>query len=207
MTANPIGLIIVGVGLLVAAIVWIALKTTWFGDLWKAVWGGIKSYFEFVIGAYQTGIRWIVSGGEWLLTQIKNIPAGIGAAFSGIGQLITWPFRTAFNFVSTAWNNTIGKLSWTIPGWVPVVGGKSISAPRLPQFHGGGTVPGRPGDQVLALLEGGEEVRSRSAAGQGPTVFEFRGDGGRFANIMIDMLADAINSRGGVDVVFGRSGG
>ncbi|WP_432001234.1 transglycosylase SLT domain-containing protein [Streptomyces sioyaensis] len=42
MTANPIGLIIVAIAALVAAIVWVALKTTWFQTAWRASWNAIK---------------------------------------------------------------------------------------------------------------------------------------------------------------------
>lgn len=42
MTANPIGLIILAVVALIAIIVLIATKTTWFQDLWKVVWTAIK---------------------------------------------------------------------------------------------------------------------------------------------------------------------
>jgi len=204
MTANPIGLIIVAVAALVAGIIWVATQTDWFGRLWKAVWGGIVSYFNWVVGNYQAAIGLIVRGAKWIGDALGAVPGLLKSAWSGLVSIITWPFRTAFNFISTAWNNTVGRLSWSVPGWVPIVGGKTISAPRLPQFHGGGTVPGRPGDQVLALLEGGEQVSSRSAAGAGRTVFEFRSDGSRWANMMVDELAAAVNARGGVDVVFGR---
>jgi len=43
MTANPIGLIVAGIVLLIGAIVLIATKTTWFQDIWSAAWGAIKA--------------------------------------------------------------------------------------------------------------------------------------------------------------------
>lgn len=140
LTANPIGLIVVGIGLLIAAIVLIATKTTWFQDIWNAAWGWIKNTAMNV---------W-----DWL----KSLPDKIGDAFSRIAGFISAPFRAAFNFVSDAWNNTIGKLRWTVPSWVPFVGGNSISAPTLPKFHTGGIVPGMPGQEVLGLLKAGETV-------------------------------------------------
>lgn len=43
MLANPIGLIILAVVALVAIIVLIATKTTWFQTIWKVVWGAVKT--------------------------------------------------------------------------------------------------------------------------------------------------------------------
>jgi chromosome segregation ATPase len=40
MDANPIGIVVVAVGALIAIIVVIATKTTWFQTAWKASWGG-----------------------------------------------------------------------------------------------------------------------------------------------------------------------
>jgi hypothetical protein len=149
LTANPIGLVIVAIAALIAIVVLIATKTTWFQDLWRVAWTWIKNTALNV---------W-----DWL----KNLPSMIGDAFKKIYDFITWPFRTAFNFVSDAWNNTIGKLSWTVPAWVPIIGGKTISAPHLPHFHEGGIVPGIPGEDVLTVLQAGERVTSvRDVAAQ-----------------------------------------
>jgi hypothetical protein len=149
LTANPIGLIIVGIVALIAVIVLIATKTTWFQTAWKVAWGAIKTAAEAV---------W-----NWL----KQVPGWIGSAFAKIADLITLPFRTAFNFVSDAWNNTIGKLSWTVPDWIPGIGGKTISVPHLPHFHTGGVVPGTPGSEMLAVLQAGEKVIPASASSSG----------------------------------------
>src|SRR5690606_10900746 len=119
LSANPIGLIILGITALIAVIVLIATKADWVQRLWKVVWGGIKAAAVAV---------W-----DWL----KELPGRIGDVFSSVADFISRPFKAAFNFVADAWNNTIGKLSWTVPGWVPFIGGNTISAPQLPKFHAG----------------------------------------------------------------------
>ena len=43
LTANPIGLVVVAVGALIAVIVLIATKTTWFQDIWNRVWPAMKT--------------------------------------------------------------------------------------------------------------------------------------------------------------------
>ena len=48
MTANPIGLIIAAIVALIAIVVIIATKTTWFQDIWEAVWGTIQKIVAVV---------------------------------------------------------------------------------------------------------------------------------------------------------------
>jgi len=223
LTANPIGLIIVAIAALVAGIVWVATKTDWFGKLWSAIWDGILLYLNvakqvwstvfdaigayagWVAGLYKSAFEGIVSAGSWLLDQITAIPGRIGNAFKAVFGFVTAPFRAAFNFVADAWNNTIGRLRWTVPSWVPVVGGNSISAPRLPKFHAGGQVPGPLGREQLAILQGGETIIAPGGSG-GRTVIEVRGDGSRVGQALVELLAEALRGAGGLEVALGEAG-
>jgi hypothetical protein len=64
-------------------------------------------------------------------------------------------FKTAFNAIARLWNNTIGKLSFDIPSWVPGVGGKGFSVPNIPMLANGGIVT----SPTLALIgEAGPEA-------------------------------------------------
>jgi hypothetical protein len=202
MMANPIILIIAGIVALIAIIVLIATKTTWFQDIWAGM-----------VKAWTKGIDWMKEkfSGWWdstksLINRAKDLltglPGKIRSGFEGIFGIITAPFRSAFNFISDAWNNTIGSLSWTVPGWVPGVGGNSISVPNLPKFHSGGTVPGAPGSEMLAILEAGEEITPAGANNR--TVFELRSGGSALDDVLIELLARAIRVRGGdVQLVLG----
>jgi hypothetical protein len=171
MTANPIGLIIVAIAALIAVIILIATKTTWFQDIWAKIWDFMKiignwfagPFAGFFVSAYHK----VLDGVKHVIDVFKSIPGELKTAFSKVFDIITWPYRTAFNFISDAWNGTIGKLSWTVPSWVPGVGGKSISAPKLPHFHTGGVVPGAPGAEMLAVLQAGEVVTPANRAGGG----------------------------------------
>lgn len=147
LDANPIGLVVIAIAALVAIIVVIATKTTWFQDIWRVSWGFIKNT--------------AVDFWDWL----KDLPGKIGNTFSSIANAVKAPFRAAFNFISDAWNNTIGRLSWSVPGWVPFIGGNTISAPHLPKFHTGGVVPGAPGTEMMALLQAGERVTPAGSSG------------------------------------------
>lgn len=189
LTLNPIGLIVIAVAALIAIIVLIATKTTFFQTLWETAWGGIKKAALNV---------W-----EWL----KKLPEMIGNTFARIADFITAPFRAAFNFIATAWNNTIGKLSWTVPSWVPGVGGNTISAPQLPKFHQGGVMPGAPGTEGLALLQAGERVTPANGGGS-TVVLEIHSDGSRAGEAIAALLRDVVRVRGGnVQSVLGATRG
>ncbi len=148
--ASPMTWIIIGIVALVAVIVLIATKTQWFQRAWSASWSWIKK----------------AASNTW--DYMKKIPGWLKTAFSKVASFLTLPFRTAFNYIASAWNNTIGRLSWTVPGWVPGIGGNSISVPNIPKFHQGGTVPGAPGSEMLAVVQAGEEITP--AGGGGGTV-------------------------------------
>lgn len=204
MMANPIILIITGIVALIAIIILIATKTTWFQDIWAGM-----------VKAWNASIDWMKEkfGGWWdkiksLTGKVKDaftgLPGKIKSAFSGLWDIITSPFRAAFNFVADAWNNTIGSLSWTVPNWVPMVGGNSINVPNIPKFHSGGTVPGAPGSEMLAILEAGEQITPAGADNR--QVIEIRSGGSQLDDLLVEVLARAIARRGGnAQTVLGRA--
>jgi hypothetical protein len=202
LTANPIGLIIVGIAALIAIIILIATKTTWFQDIWKVVWDFMKAVGRWFAGPFvdffKSAFKWITDKVGSFVDLFKGIPGKLKSAFSGLFDILTWPYRTAFNFISDAWNNTVGKLHWTIPDWVPGVGGKEISAPHLPHFHSGGVVPGAPGSEMLAVLQAGETVIP--AGGRGGSVVELRAaPGDQVAELLLSLLRPVVRSRYGGD--------
>lgn len=128
---------------------------------WNSVWGTISSFASTVWGniksAVSSGIETVKSKISSVLRTIDSIWSGAwGAIKSGVettwnkitgmwssgvstvrgifdrmASAIKGPFETAFNAIKGLWNNTVGKLSFKIPGWVPGIGGKGWSAPKL----------------------------------------------------------------------------
>ncbi len=180
LEANPIGLVVIAIVALVVIVVLIATKTTWFQTIWKVAWGGIKSAASAV---------W-----DWL----KALPGNIGTVFSAVAGFISAPFRAAFNFVADAWNNTAGKLSFTIPSWIPGIGGNGFSVPKIPHFLSGGIVPGSPGAAVLTMLHAGERVTPNGQSGAGGAVTVYAGDGVTAA--VVEAIRAEVASRFGGDV-------
>jgi hypothetical protein len=176
MWANPITWVVIGIIALIAGIVllvknWDTVKAagakagTWIKEKWLDLWG-------------------------WM----KKLPGRISDAFGSLGNKIAAPFRWAFNYIADAWNNTVGRLSWTVPGWVPGVGGNTISAPHLPKFHTGGVVPGSPGQEVPIMALAGETVLPPGqSSGAGTTYVTVKLD----SEVLLEGLARVVRRRGG----------
>lgn len=175
----PVLIIAAGVVVLIGVIVLIARRTDWFSRVWGAAWGWIKRAASNV---------W-----DWL----KKLPGWIGSAFSRVTSFITAPFRAAFNLVADAWNNTIGRLSFTFPSWIPGIGGRGFSVPNLPHFHAGGVVPGVPGTPTVALLQAGERIGSVASSSDGGGEQWIRVDLGDLGDALLQPISRAVARRGG----------
>src|SRR6185503_13950075 len=159
---------------------------------WKAVFSAIGS----VISSWWDKAKAIFNT---VVSFVKGIPGKIKSAFSSLASAISSPFRSAFNAIASAWNNTVGRLSFTIPSWIPGIGGNSWSAPTLPTFHTGGIVGGS-GDQAI-MARGGEGVftREQMAAlgrGAGGGVLTLRSDGSALSDAVVAMVAEAVRRAG-----------
>jgi hypothetical protein len=180
MLASPLTWIILAVIALVAAIVLIATKTDWFSRAWRASW------------------KWIKDAAANTWEFVKKIPGWTAQAFSKIADFITRPYRAAFNGIARAWNATIGRLSWSVPGWVPVIGGNTISVPNLPTFHSGGIIPGVVGTAVPFMGIAGERVSgiaSRGGGGSDAPTLVAAGD--ELVRVLLERIAAEVQSQGG----------
>lgn len=91
----------------------------------------------------------------------QGLAGRIGGAISGLASAISSPFTSAFNAIKSLWNSTVGGISFTIPDWVPGLGGRGWTFPKM---HTGGRVQAMPGEgqEVLRLLRVGETVRTET---------------------------------------------
>jgi hypothetical protein len=73
-------------------------------------------------------------------------------------------FKTVFNGIALLWNNSIGKLSFKFPSFVPGFGGKGFDVPNIPMLADGGIVR----SATLAVIgeAGPEAVVPLSRAGE-----------------------------------------
>jgi phage-related protein len=115
-------------------------------------------------GAATAVWEWIRAAFQAVVDFIGGIPRKIGDALSRIADIITRPFRDAFNSIARLWNDTVGSLSFKVPGWVPGLGGKGFDVPDIPTLDRGGMVA-RTG---LAVVHAGERY---SGVGAGARAF------------------------------------
>lgn len=176
LLANPLTWIVLGIIALIAAIV--LLVKNW--DKVKAA--GAKAW------------DWIKEKARASWDYLKAIPDKLLDRFAKIGDAIAAPFKAGFNKISDAWNGTVGSLSWTVPDWIPGIGGNNISAPRLPRFHTGGRVPGAAGQEVPIMAMAGEEIiPTNRSGGYGADVVMVTLDG----DVLIEAIGKRVRRRGG----------
>lgn len=188
---SPITWIIVGIVALVATFVILWNKSSAFRDFWINMWAGIRK----AATAAWSGIK-TAANSTWEF--LKKIPGWTASAFKSVANAISAPYRAAFNLIARAWNSTVGSLSWTVPDWIPGIGGNSISVPNLPTFHAGGRVPGAPGEYTTILAMAGETVSATGSTGSsGDNGAWVPVDMGRLGDALVELIAQTIGGRKG----------
>ena len=123
---NPIALVILAIVAFVAALVILYKKIDFVRETVDAVFSAIK-----------TGVT---ASLDFLTTY-----------FNGVLNI----YKGIFNAIARLWNNSIGKLSFSFPSWVPVFGGKGFDVPNIPLLAEGGIVT----SPTLAMIgEAGSEA-------------------------------------------------
>jgi hypothetical protein len=105
-----------------------------------------------------------------LLDDIKALPGKIKTAAEGLFDSLKDEAKRIFNAIAGLWNDSVGSIGFSVPSWVPGMGGKSFSVPDIPRLHDGGIVPGPVGQEVLALVQAGEMVTPIGDTRQGRQV-------------------------------------
>lgn len=142
MSANPIGIIVVAVAALVAALVYFFTQT----DLGKKMW---KDFTKFLTDTMKN-----------LGDFFGTVWQGISKAFTGVFDFISGAFKGYVNIWIGLLNFIIGALDTIqlkIPDWVPGIGGQTwgINIPKIPRLAEGGIVPATPGGRLVTVGEGG----------------------------------------------------
>ena len=111
LTANPLGLIVLGIAGVIAILAILYTK-----------FEGVRKVVDNVFGF------------------IKDVVVGSVDVITTYVQTVLGVYKTIFNTIAKLWNNTIGKLSFEFPDWVPGLGGKGFSVPNIPMLGEGGIV-------------------------------------------------------------------
>lgn len=159
--------------------------------LWDLNWAvGDWLLTQMIPGLLEKGGQLLGAILSWIGDAVSQAPgklAELGAAY--IGWVIALPGKLAeaargmwdflWGGLKGAWNkvaeffNGLPSLVVDVPDLLPGPDEYSIGLPKLPTFHDGGVVPGRPGDDVLAVLQAGEMVltpEQQAAVGGGAQV-------------------------------------
>ncbi|MGH3735831.1 MAG: hypothetical protein ACRDT6_09460 [Micromonosporaceae bacterium] len=186
------------IGLVIAAVVGLVVLIVKNFDKIKAAIGAAWNWVKEKTSAAWSGIKSLANSA---LEFLKTIPGKIKGAFRTVADFISAPFRAAFNGIKRIWNSTIGGKGFTVPGWVPIIGGKEF---RIPRLHTGGIVPGAPGSETMALLQAGERITPAGRSSGGATVIEIRSGGSRLDDLLVELLRRSVRTQGGnVQVVLG----
>ena len=157
---------------IIAALVALQVKFDIFGKAVDGIkyafdnlWGAIKFVFDWaknnwplllaiITGPFGLAILAVVTFKDQIMEVFSLIYNGIKATMGFIANVITAPFKAAFNAIARLWNNTVGKLSFKTPGWLPPpLGGKGFDVPDIPELAQGGIVTG----PTLAMIAEGNE--------------------------------------------------
>lgn len=205
--------IIAGILALVAVIILIATKTTWFQTIWQHVWDFLKGVGAWFAGPFA---NFFIKAWQGVLNFFKMIGAWFAGPFAGfftsMWGKITGAFTTAYNWLTKKWNSMVSFLkgikdkavsalsgiwdglqsgfkkavNWVISKWNSI----SFSIPSINVFGqqlGGGTIAL---PKIPQLAEGGL-VRARA----GGTLVNV-GEGGRDeAVVPLDRMPDVAQNR------------
>lgn len=183
LMANPLFLVIGAVALLVAGFVIAYKKSETFRDIVNGVFDAVKR-------------------GAQVMADV----------FGKIAGTLFAPYRLAFNMIADAWNATVGNLNFSIPGWVPKIGGNSFGVPKIPHFANGGTmldgglaVVGERGPELVAMPGGARVIPNNQVSGGGGQTIVLQVDGPS-DDLFVQWLRKKARVLGGgsVQAAFGR---
>lgn len=203
LALNPMTLVIIAVVAFVAILVVAYNKVGWFRDLvdgaFRTIKGAISGAFGWVrdnwpllltilTGPIGLAVRTIAGHWDAIKSGARKMKDGIVTLFSGIGGVITAPFRIAVDGVRSLWNSTLGGKGFHAPDWVPGIGGKGFTIPMLAN---GGTITSRgwamvgdDGPELLNLGPGAQVRPLDNVGGVGELTVEIHATGPTLQDIV-----------------------
>jgi len=155
----------------VAKIAWKAVTT-----VVKAEWDALKAIGHGILGFFR---------GIWqgIKSAASTAWHGVSAVVTGVWDTIVNAAHAAFNGIANLWNNTVGKLSFHVPSWVPLIGGSGFDVPDIPLMAAGGRIVGAGlaivgdrGPELLSMPVGaqvaplGQPIRATGMGGERITI-------------------------------------
>lgn len=213
LTANPIGVVVMAVVALGAALVLAYRKVGWFHRAVDAVWAFLRNNWKNIVtvlagpmgiavrlvishwgqlkGAARSVTRWVINAFHNFIGFFRKLPGRISSAASGMFNGVKSAFRSAVNWIIGKWNNlsfSIGGTDLGPFGHLPKV---TLNTPDLPLlaaggsvYRGGAAIVGERGPE-LATFPAGASVHPLRLSGVRPA----RGTGSSLASMSSVALA------------------
>lgn len=230
LSMNPIGLVIIAIIALVAAIVYAYRHSEKFRAIVTVALRAVAAAWDWLKGKIGAAVEWIKVKATQLLVAWLNFPGRMRAGFAKVFNYLIQPFDSAVQWIRSKLGQLMdyvagipGRIKNTLSGAVSSIGG------FLPGFAHGGIIGashaatggargglvevGEHGRELVRLPYGSQVIPNGKTedmlsgrGGGGRSVLEIRGDGSRLADFLLELLRKAIRERGGnVQLVLGRS--
>ena len=211
LLANPIGLIVVAVVALGAALVglivyWDELSagvdtvTSGMFDLWDVL---------LLLAGFANPFGWLILAGKLVYDNFDAIVSGLQALWEGFVNFIPQSFKDGINAVLGLWNNMAD--GFTFPADIPIIGGMGLpSIPLLAEggviTSGGSAIVGEKGPELLTLPAGASVASNKNLKGAtakagslaaGPTTVKLILNDREFAKAVIKVMDEKLNLRTG----------
>jgi hypothetical protein len=199
LTANPIGLVIVGIVALVAAIVLAYKNSATFRTIVQAAMAGVKVAFDVVVFSVRNNLvpvfQWLVN--MWLNIAGKILDAATWAFgwIPGLGPKLR-EAQAGFRSFQTAVNGVLqGLRDKTVTVSFKTIGLNTVLAPgtkmsTIYHFAKGGVVPGPIGKELMAAVHGGELVLNGGQQAAVAAMMASAGSGSAPPTVLVSVTLD-----------------
>ena len=176
LIANPLGLIVAAIALVVTGLVLFFTKT----EIGRKIWEGFTEYLKLAWEAIKIafGAAWDVISGIWdgmvkgagavwdgiksafgnVVDFIKGLPGAIASAAGGMWDGLKSGLVAVLNWIGDKWNSFADALSIDLPGTAA-----DVTIPKMPRFSGGGYTGNGSTDKAAGVVHGGEYVIKASS--------------------------------------------
>jgi tape measure domain-containing protein len=166
-----------------------------------------------VVNLLARAISWVADHIRERIDTMKRNWESFKNGVTGVADAIKGAFRGAFNAVARSWNDTVGKVGFKVPNWVPGMGGKEWSIPDIPYlaegtdyFKGGMAIVGEKGPELVNLPTGSSVTPNSKLGGVNITVnmdgimARSRADLREIAKDMIGAVNEELRAKGKAEV-------
>lgn len=145
----------------------------WMRDTLAWIWSQVTGAVDAALWSAWSIVSGFVGG---VVDAFWSLVGAIGRVFASIADAITAPFASAFRAIRTLWNSTIGGFGFSIPDWVPGVGGATFELPYLAAggdiITGGSVIVGEAGPELLTLPRGARVAPLSDANATGAVTYQ-----------------------------------